>query len=191
MKRFFVIVVICILGLMPLSAQPQQSASVAPAVGASATTSSALPEPEWSGVVYQLIDGTLTPIERQVATAQVKSNTFYGGGQVFYAIKNVKSSTRITSSLPVFVVKLESGVDPTGRIKIERLMIDEKNNSRKILVTNMSNMGNSKAIADTSVELKYEKYGTSIKFYPASPLPKGEYQVKTGNMIKVSLFGMD
>jgi len=209
MKRFMLFVIfVVVLGLLtPSVAQQTQLVAVAsnsaaannapaPDVPATASASStAIPEPEWPGIVYQLVDNKLVPLtkEKLVPLVEAKTKALGIGGSsasVGYEVKGASCPTIVPNNT-VFVVRAAGrieDIDPNQVFNVDRLTVDTVSGSRKLTVSKGKySVWSGKAkteSADTAVELNATHHGTnSLRFTSTAPafLP-GEYiaTTKTG-----------
>jgi hypothetical protein len=183
----FVAIVFIALGLATLSAQQQGGAIATPAVTPIAT----LPEPEWPGMVYQLVDNKLELLTKEKLVPLVQSKTYalgMGGSaaSVGYEVKGVSCPTRIPATA-VLVVRVTGPIedaDPSRILNIDRLTVDTKSGSRKIVMSkgklNPWSGKSKNETPDTAVEINATHYGTnSLRFTTTSPILPGEYLATT------------
>ena len=187
---FVIVLVLCVLGLMTLNAQPQQpqlvaSASPTPSASLAPNTPSTSPvtvlEPERSGVPYLLKEIGLGTLERQ---GYVERSGFR---EVSAFVFDGKTSPVQVPAAAVFVVKLDGG-DPSELIGIHRLASERK--TRAQVRAKLTALGST--TVKTTVDVEFEKYGSaSVKVVPTSPLAKGEYALWSVRGDIVWLFGVD
>jgi len=193
MKKFtFLAIVISIVGLSNVGAQsnkqqqPQQvTPNVAPAPAAPApdtkenSQQATIVEPEWPDVAYLFVEGKLVPLEAVELRPEMKSKALSGETSFGYFVSGATSPIKVPSQSK-FVVKLSRDGNPAKLVNVDRLTPDIKAGIRRVAVAKVTGGFSSKYIqANTSVELLFSRYGSSLWFSPASPLSPGEYLVTT------------
>lgn len=124
-----VAVLFCVLRGAVTPANAQQSVAPKPDPSASVVTAVAPPEPEFAGVVFQLSEGKLLPLDSQKLTpARIK---FFGKVEIAYTIAGVSSPTKIGPAAE-FVVKLDRERNPSQFVNLDRLTVNQKSSVRKV-----------------------------------------------------------
>lgn len=150
-----------------------------------------VPEPEWPGQPFLLADGKLVALESQKPKVSNKVKVLgFAGGSTIYVFEGKSSPVQIASDAAVFVVRLEVNADPAQLVNIDRLQIDEKSGTRKVVVVKLTGFAGGNQAQIETLSLKFAKQGNSLRFTPASPLPAGEYVVSTKSGAMGFLFGV-
>ena len=172
MKDTTIAIVILLLAFAA-DASPGQT----PAPGTVAVNSEAanVLEPEFEGVFFRLVAGSLVPLERQPVpvTRSIIANAIAGA----YSVAGGRSPVRFPANVPIeFVVRAPSATaDPTNVYHLRKLA--GKKNKREATTT--------------FVPLQFARYGSSSYKVSTTGLPPGEYAIRRQGAQSAFCFGVD
>lgn len=155
------------------------------------------PEPEFSDVFFRLVNGTLTPLERQDGAIRSSANGFIvmsvkGGVEV----PGKQSPVRFSGGTFDFVVRAPGGMatmDPDSLYHLRRLT--SKHNRREALLTSghASPVGATMHAARSQglIPLDFSHHGSHSYRIRVSDLAPGEYALGRAGGRTVFCFGVD
>jgi|HubBroStandDraft_1064217.scaffolds.fasta_scaffold51602_2 hypothetical protein len=149
-------------------------------------------EPEYANSFFFLDkDGTLKPLERQVARVEVKSRGL-AGVDTKYVLSNEHSTVRFPAKASLqFVVRLESKDDPATIVQLYSLKVAK--GQRELQAGKYRTFSGSKTtLGNTAVPFDVAKYGEgSVLLKPQTPLAPGEYTWGLNSNNQAYCFGID
>lgn len=156
--------------------------------------------PEYSGRPYLWENKKLSELERAEAQFDTKSKGFgYGGVDILYTVFTDKSDIRFTKEkLPIFVIKVDKGIDPAEAYVILKATVKKK--KRSFLVGSYAMGGKAKDTGDPKIKAVYKKLKDGIyEVTLPNDTSTGEYAfvsnstegMSMGNKIKITCFGID
>lgn len=154
------------------------------------------PEPEFIGTFFHLdqATGTLTPLERQTATASMEIRGLgFGGAEGYMQVRGERSSVRFQQGQPLhFVVRVASPQsDPLSLVHL--VPLEEEDGNRRLSVGRASLFGGAQAgVGDVELPIKASRYGeSSFLVSPAQNLAGGEYAFAGQTEGEAFCFGID
>lgn len=150
--------------------------------------SQSTPEPDYFNQPYYLNDSNqLEKIEKADAKYEVKVKGMgYGGYDMFFTALSPKSNKILSKEKSlVFLIKLNTDIDPEGYIILSKATIKSK--KRLFIFDSRSMMGEAKEMKDKKIPLTVEKISDKVfKINITEKLEPGEYAFKPFSSMNLS-----